>query len=158
LDFDVSFDVNVQPNSVQPNDLRFWIAKFLSPKTRMIALSGGRSRLFLTGAIALDFGKVAWKRRLAIAHNEAKKSIAMTLQEIEQQVYQLTITERLSLLNTITRSLQRDIIQPKNSAQVDKLALVEQLRGCLKRPGEPAPTDEEIEAMREQRLVEKYLR
>ncbi len=34
----------------------------------------------------------------------------MTLQEIEQQVYQLTITERLSLLNTITRSLQRDMI------------------------------------------------
>jgi hypothetical protein len=82
----------------------------------------------------------------------------MTLQEIEQQVYQLTIGERLSLLNTITRSLQQDMIQPQNRAQADKLALVEQLRGCLKRPGEAAPTDEEIEAMREQRLVEKYLR
>lgn len=82
----------------------------------------------------------------------------MTLQELEQQIHQLSIAERLSLLSTITRSLQKDLTQPQNQTQPDKRVLVEQLRGCLKRPGEPAPTDEEIDAMREQRLVEKYLR
>ena len=79
----------------------------------------------------------------------------MTLQELEQQVHQLSISERLSLLNSITRSLQRDLAQPH--APSDKRKLVEQLRGCLKQPGEPAPTDEEIDAMREERLVKKYL-
>ncbi|MBW4420685.1 MAG: hypothetical protein KME13_15855 [Myxacorys californica WJT36-NPBG1] len=81
----------------------------------------------------------------------------MTLQELEQQVQQLSIAERLSLLNTITQSLQHDIAQPQALTQPDKRTLVEQLRGCLKQPGEPAPTDAEIDAMREQRLVEKYL-
>ncbi|GAP97375.1 hypothetical protein [Leptolyngbya sp. NIES-2104] len=79
----------------------------------------------------------------------------MTLQEIEQKVYQLSVSERLSLLNTITRSLQQDLTQ--RPMQPDKRALVEQLRGCLKRSGEPAPTDADIATMREERLVEKYL-
>jgi hypothetical protein len=81
----------------------------------------------------------------------------MTLEELEQQVHQLSVAERLSLLNTITRSLQTDLTQPQKSTQPNKRELVEQLRGCLKRPGEPAPTGAEIDAMREQRLVEKYL-
>ncbi|BAU13489.1 hypothetical protein LEP3755_40280 [Leptolyngbya sp. NIES-3755] len=81
----------------------------------------------------------------------------MTLKELEQQVHQLSISERLSLLNTITRSLQQDLTHPEKPAQLHKRALVEQLQGCLKRPGKPTPTDEEIDAMREERLVEKYL-
>lgn len=81
----------------------------------------------------------------------------MTLQELEQHVHQLSVAERLSLLNTITRSLQYDLAQPQEHPQQTKRALVEKLRGCLKQPGKPAPTDAEIDAMREQRLVEKYL-
>jgi len=82
----------------------------------------------------------------------------MTLQEIEQQVYQLTIAERLSLLNTITRSLQQEIEPSPKLTQNEKLAIVNQMRGFLARPSEPAPTDEEVEAMLEQRRVEKYLK
>ncbi len=79
----------------------------------------------------------------------------MTLRELEQQVHQLTVAERLLLLNTITRSLQNDLTQPHHT-QSDKRLLVEQLRGCLKQSGKPAPTDEEIDAMRDERLVKKY--
>lgn len=82
----------------------------------------------------------------------------MTLQEIEQQVYQLTIAERLSLLNTITRSLQQEIEPSLKLPPNQKLEIVNQMRGFLARPGQPAPTDEEVEAMLEQRLVEKYLK
>ncbi|MEB3292700.1 MAG: hypothetical protein VKJ24_06040 [Synechococcales bacterium] len=94
----------------------------------------------------------------------------MTLQEIERQVYQLSVTERLALITTIARSLQQeipplhtqsqssDLTEPNHPDPLDKIRLVEQLRGCLKRPSEPAPTDEEIEKMREERLVEKYLK
>jgi hypothetical protein len=81
----------------------------------------------------------------------------MTLQEIEQRVYQLSISERLSLLNTITRSLQQDIEPAQNVTQQEKLAIVNQMRGFLSRPGEPVPTDAEIDALLEQRRIEKYL-
>lgn len=81
----------------------------------------------------------------------------MTLRELEQQIYQLSIAERLSLLNTITRSLQQDIDPPSKSTTQEKRAIVNQMRGFLASPGEPAPTDEEVEAMLEQRRVEKYL-
>ena len=79
----------------------------------------------------------------------------MTLQELEQQVHQLSVVDRWSLLNTITRSPQHDLAQPQDHVQPDKRLLVEQLRGCLKQPGECPPTDEEIDAMREERLVKK---
>ncbi|MBW4442944.1 MAG: hypothetical protein KME10_17235 [Plectolyngbya sp. WJT66-NPBG17] len=81
----------------------------------------------------------------------------MTLQELEQQVHQLSVAERLSLLNTITRSLQQEIDPPSKSTPQEKLAIVNQMRGFLARPGEPAPTDEEVEAVLDQRRVEKYL-
>lgn len=81
----------------------------------------------------------------------------MTLQELEQQIHQLSVAERLSLLNTITRSLQQDIASPPPLSRLERLAIVDQMRGFLARSGEPAPTDEEIAAMLDQRRVEKYL-
>lgn len=81
----------------------------------------------------------------------------MTLQEIEQQVHHLSIAERLSLLNTITRSLQQEIEPAQTLSQQEKLAIVAQMRGFLSRPGESAPTDDEINALLEQRRIEKYL-
>lgn len=90
----------------------------------------------------------------------------MTLQELEQQVHQLSVAERLSLINTITHSLlaqqsyplQPEIEPSPKLSQPEKLAIVNQMRGFLARPGEPAPTDEEVDEMLEQRRVEKYLR
>ncbi len=80
----------------------------------------------------------------------------MTLQELEQHVHQLSVAERLSLLNTITRSLQQEIEPSPRLSQLERLAIVNQMRGFLARPGEPAPTDEDVDAMLEQRRVEKY--
>ncbi len=82
----------------------------------------------------------------------------MTLQELEQHIRHLSVKERLSLLSSITRSLQQDIAPKPNLNQQARLDVVNKLRGCLKQPGQPAPTDADIEAMREDRLVEKYLK
>ena len=82
----------------------------------------------------------------------------MTLQELEQHIRHLSVEERLSLLSSITRSLQQDIASKPSLNQQARLDLVNQLRGCLKQPGQPVPTDADIEAIREERLVEKYLR
>jgi hypothetical protein len=49
------------------------------------------------------------------------------------------------------------ILQELQQQAVDRHSLVNQLRGCLKKPDQPIPTDTDIEAMREERLVEKYL-
>jgi hypothetical protein len=78
--------------------------------------------------------------------------ISMTLQELQQAIYQLSTEEQLSLLATIIQALN-----VRQQPVVDRYALVNQLRGCLKKSGQPAPTDADIEAMREERLVEKYL-
>ncbi|MCY7277182.1 MAG: hypothetical protein LH702_26500 [Phormidesmis sp. CAN_BIN44] len=80
----------------------------------------------------------------------------MTLQELEQHVHQLSVAERLSLLNTITRSLQQEIDPSPRLSQLERLAIVNQMHGFLARPGEPAPTDEDVDAMLERRRVEKY--
>jgi hypothetical protein len=75
----------------------------------------------------------------------------MTLQELQQAIYQLSAEEQLSLLETLVQALKARQKQAAN-----RHSLVNQLRGCLKKPGQPIPTDADIEAMREERLVEKY--
>ena len=77
----------------------------------------------------------------------------MTLQELQQAIYQLSAEEQLKLLETLVQALKA-----KQQKTVDRHALVSQLRGCLKKPGQPIPTDADIESMREERLVEKYLK
>jgi hypothetical protein len=79
----------------------------------------------------------------------------MLLQEVQQAIDQLPVEERLILLGTIAQSIQRDL-QPQST--VDKRVVIDQLRGCLKQPGKPTPTDAEVELMREEQLVEKYLK
>ena len=76
----------------------------------------------------------------------------MTLQELRQAIYQLSVEEQLSLLETLILALKA-----KQKKTADRHALVSQLRGCLKKPGQPIPTDTDIESMREERLAEKYL-
>jgi hypothetical protein len=78
--------------------------------------------------------------------------IPMILQELQQAIYQLSAEEQLSLLETLVQALKA-----KQQQAVDRHSLVNQLRGCLKKPGQSIPTDADIEAMREERLVEKYL-
>ena len=79
-------------------------------------------------------------------------AISMTLQELKQVIYQLSAEEQLSLLETLVQ-----VLKVRQQQAVDRRALVNQLRGCLKKPDRPIPTDADIEAMREERLVEKYL-
>jgi hypothetical protein len=79
----------------------------------------------------------------------------MLFQELQQTIEKLSVEERLTLLSAIAQSVQRDL-QPQ--PDTNKRAIVDQLRGCLKQQGKTAPTDAEIEAMREERLVEKYLK
>ncbi|PZD75510.1 hypothetical protein C1752_00292 [Acaryochloris thomasi RCC1774] len=76
----------------------------------------------------------------------------MTLQELQQAVYQLSSEEQFVLLESLVQALKA-----KRQDPVDRQALVSQLRGCLKQPGQPAPSDADLESMREERLVEKYL-
>jgi hypothetical protein len=79
--------------------------------------------------------------------------IFMTLKELQQAAQQLSPEEQLILLETIVQSMKT-----KQRQKIDRHSLVDQLRECLKRAGQPTPTDEDIEAMQEGRLVEKYLK
>lgn len=76
----------------------------------------------------------------------------MTLQDLQQAIDQLSAEEQLSLLATLVQALNAR----QTTVIGDRHNLVDQLRGCLKQPDQPSPTDADIEAMREDRLVEKY--
>ncbi len=77
----------------------------------------------------------------------------MTLEELQQAIYQLSAEEQLILLENLVQA-----VKAKQEKPVDRHAIVSQLRGCLKKPGESMLTDEDLESMREERLVEKYLK
>ena len=77
----------------------------------------------------------------------------MNLEELQQAIYQLSAEEQLTLLENLVQALKA-----KQEAPVDRHTLVKQLRGCLKKPNQPIPTDADIKSMREERLVEKYLK
>ncbi len=75
----------------------------------------------------------------------------MVLQELKEQVYKLSVSDRLALVSLIIESLQAT-----PSLQPDKSNAVGRMRGFLK-TDQPAPTDEEVEAMLEEQVVERYL-
>jgi hypothetical protein len=75
----------------------------------------------------------------------------MLLQELKDQVYKLSVSDRLTLVSVIIESLQ-DI----PSTQSERSSAIKRMRGLLK-TDQPAPTDQEVDAMLEERLVEKYL-
>lgn len=75
----------------------------------------------------------------------------MSLQELKKQVFKLSVSERLSLINAIIESLQEIPIFTSNRSQA-----IGRMRGLLK-TDKPAPTDEEIAVMLEERRLEKYL-
>jgi hypothetical protein len=75
----------------------------------------------------------------------------MSLQELKEQAFKLSVSDRLALVNAIIQSLQ-DTLNP----QPNRKTLINQMRGALK-TARPAPTDAQIEEILEERRVEKYL-
>ncbi len=76
----------------------------------------------------------------------------MSLQELKEQAFKLSVSDRLALVNAIIQSLQ-DTLNP----QPNRKTLINQMRGLLKTDQQPA-TDAQIEAILEERRVEKYLK
>ncbi|MGI2902491.1 hypothetical protein [Tolypothrix sp. VBCCA 56010] len=75
----------------------------------------------------------------------------MLLQELKKQIYKLSESDRLALVSAIIESLQ-----DTTKSQLDRSSAIKRMRGLLK-TDQPAPTDEEVAAMLEERRVEKYL-
>jgi hypothetical protein len=77
--------------------------------------------------------------------------IPMSLQELKEQAFKLSVSDRLALVNAIIQSLQ-DTLNP----QPNRKTLINQMRGLLK-TDQPPPTDAQIQAILEERRVEKYI-
>ena len=75
----------------------------------------------------------------------------MSLQELKNQAYKLSVSDRLELVKAIIYSLENELRPP-----IDQKGAVERMRG-LATTDQPPPTDAEVEAMLEERLMEKYL-
>jgi hypothetical protein len=75
----------------------------------------------------------------------------MLLQELKVQIFKLSPSDRLALISAIVESLQHTTV-----AKPERSGAIQRMRGLLKTE-QPAPTDEEITAMLEERRVEKYL-
>jgi hypothetical protein len=74
----------------------------------------------------------------------------MLLQEVKEQVFKLPPTDRLALVSAIIDSL-RD----RPASNDDRAGAIQRMRSLLK-TDQPAPTDEEVGAMLEDRRMEKY--
>jgi hypothetical protein len=74
----------------------------------------------------------------------------MLSQELKAQIFKLPPRDRLALISAIVESLQdTSVPQPVRSGAIQRM------RGLLK-TDHPAPTDEEVATMLEERRVEKY--
>lgn len=76
----------------------------------------------------------------------------MSWQELRKEALQLSVSDRLALVEAIIRSLSNEL-RPR---PLIPEGVVERLTGSLKTDA-PPPNDAEIEAMLEERLREKYL-
>jgi len=75
----------------------------------------------------------------------------MLSQELKAQVFKLPPSDRLALISVIVESLQESSV-----SKPERSAAIRRMRGLLK-TDQPAPTDQEVAAMLEERRVEKYL-
>ncbi|MBD2776763.1 hypothetical protein [Iningainema tapete] len=75
----------------------------------------------------------------------------MTLQELQNQALQLSIEKRWQLVNVLLHSLQTETISVSKQQ-----GLAASLIGIAK-TNAPPPTDEEVQAMLNERRVNKYL-
>ena len=83
----------------------------------------------------------------------------MVLQELKEQAIKLPPIDRLALVDAIMESLHDTLIPPPNSpAEIlqRRSRAIQRMRGILK-TDQPTPTDIEVEAMLEERRMEKYL-
>jgi hypothetical protein len=71
----------------------------------------------------------------------------MLSQELKAQVFKLPPSDRLALISIIVESLQESPVSPS-----ERSAAIRRMRGLLKTDW-PAPTDEEVAAMLEERRV-----
>jgi uncharacterized protein HemX len=74
----------------------------------------------------------------------------MTLQELKNQALKLAVDERLELIAALQQSLDPRL------QSLSKQGLADGLIGIAKTDA-PPPTDEEVEAMLDERLAQKYL-
>jgi len=74
----------------------------------------------------------------------------MSLQDLKEQAFKLSVSDRLALVSAIIESLQT-----VSTSTRDRSNAINRMRGLL-RGGNPAPTDEEVAAMLEERRLEKY--
>ena len=92
----------------------------------------------------------------------------MTRRQFIEEIKQLSIAERVALIETISRSLREDLetgqdaasISTSNNAEASgererKIAAIRRLRGIAKFDGEP-PSDEELKEDYINYLTEKY--
>ncbi|MDB9342629.1 hypothetical protein PN456_03190 [Nodularia spumigena CS-586/05] len=75
----------------------------------------------------------------------------MSLQKLKEQAFQLPESDRLELVRAIIESLQN-----KPSQKSDRTSIIKQMKGLLK-TNQPAPTDEQVNAMLEEHRMEKYI-
>jgi len=75
----------------------------------------------------------------------------MFLQELKEQAFKLSVSDRLALVSAIIDSLQNTL-----SSQPNRKALIQQMRGLLK-TDQLSPTDAQVAEMLQARRVEKYL-
>lgn len=74
----------------------------------------------------------------------------MLLQEVKEQAFKLPPSDRLALVSAIIESLQNTPV-----SESDRSRAIRRMRGLLK-TDQPAPTDEEVATMLEERRMEKY--
>ena len=94
----------------------------------------------------------------------------MTRQQFIEEIKQLSIAERIALIEAITHSLREDLATRQETASISvtdnasatsesprerKIAAVRRLRGIAKSEGEP-PSDEELKEDYVNYLAEKY--
>jgi hypothetical protein len=75
----------------------------------------------------------------------------MTVQDIVAEIPRLTIEEQLVVLDAITQSLRTSLAPQRQVRE----SLVDHLYGAFKTAG-PPPTDEDIDRMRYEALMEKH--
>jgi hypothetical protein len=75
----------------------------------------------------------------------------MLSQNLKAQVLKLTPSDRLALISIIVESLQESSV-----SKSERSAAIQRMRGLLK-TDRPAPTDEEVAVILEERRLEKYL-
>ncbi|ACB00462.1 MULTISPECIES: hypothetical protein [Cyanophyceae] len=75
----------------------------------------------------------------------------MLSQELKAQIFKLPPSDRLALIAAIVESLQ-----DTTAVQVDRSRAIRRMKGLLKTE-QPAPTDDEVAVMLEEKRAEKYL-